>query len=138
MRSVINGPACTAPRPNYHEDRRSENRAVLYADWDRRVAPFAGRSGCPVLLPGFVAERWEPRLVIDPKPYVGDPVYDLLQHMLNCEDRLAAYPAALADRMASLAGVDAGRVRQLLFARSVQESVGSPFMRQVSRRLAPA
>jgi streptomycin 6-kinase len=78
--------------------------------------------------------RW---LVIDPKPYVGDPAYDVLQHMLNCDDRLAADPAALADRMADLAGLDAGRVRQWLFARSVQESVGSPLMAEVARRLAP-
>jgi hypothetical protein len=39
--------------------------------------------------------------------------------------------------MAALAGIDAARVRQWLFARSVQESAGSPLMRQVARRLAP-
>ena len=47
-------------------------------------------------------------------------------------------PAGLTTRMAVLAGMDAGRVRQWLFARSVRESVGSPLMRQVARRLAPA
>jgi streptomycin 6-kinase len=77
-------------------------------------------------------------LVIDPKPYLGDPAYDVLQHMLNCEERLTADPAALAGRMARLAGVDAGRVRHWLFARCVQESVGSPVMQQVAARLAPA
>lgn len=40
-----------------------------------------------------LAAQPEPWLVIDPKPYVGDPAYDLLLHMLNCEDRLAAHPA---------------------------------------------
>jgi streptomycin 6-kinase len=84
-----------------------------------------------------LAARREPWLVIDPKPYVGDPAYDVLQHMLNCEDRLAADPAALAARMAGLAGVEAARVRQWLFARAVQESIGSPVMRQVARQLAP-
>lgn len=84
-----------------------------------------------------LAARREPWLVIDPKPYVGDPAYDVLQHMLNCEDRLAADPGALAARMASLTGVDAARVRRWLFARAVQESIGSPVMRQVARRLAP-
>ncbi len=39
----------------------------------------------------LAAER-EPWLVIDPKPYVGDPTYDGLQHLLNCEDRLRADP----------------------------------------------
>ncbi len=40
------------------------------------------------------AER-EPWLVIDPKPFVGDPTYDALQHMLNCDDRLRADPVGL-------------------------------------------
>jgi streptomycin 6-kinase len=86
----------------------------------------------------ILAAQRAPWLVIDPKPYAGDPAYDVLQHMLNCQDRLAADPAALANRMAALAGIDADRVRQWLFARSVQESIGSPLMRQVARRLAPA
>jgi streptomycin 6-kinase len=78
-----------------------------------------------------------PWLVIDPKPYIGDPAYDVLQHMLNCSGRLGADPGALALRMAGLAGLDGGRVRQWLFARSVQESIGSPLMRHVAGRLAP-
>ena len=86
----------------------------------------------------ILAAQRAPWLVIDPKPYVGDPAYDVLQHMLNCEDRLAADPAGLAARMAGLAGVEAARVRHWLFARSVQESVGSPLMRQVARALARA
>ena len=36
-------------------------------------------------------------MVIDPKPYVGDPAYDLLQHMLTCKGRLAADPARRPD-----------------------------------------
>lgn len=88
----------------------------------------------------LAAER-EPWLVVDPKPYVGDPAYDVLQHMLNCEDRLTADPGGLCDRMASLAGLDAGRIRQWLFARVVQESVHwssrAPLMRQVAAGLAP-
>lgn len=86
----------------------------------------------------ILAARREPWLLVDPKPYVGDPAYDVLQHMLNCEDRLAADPAGLADRMAGLAGLEADRVRQWLFARSVQESAGWPLMRRVAERLAPA
>lgn len=86
----------------------------------------------------ILAAQRAPWLVIDPKPYVGDPAYDVLQHMLNCEDRLAADPAGLANRMAGLARIDPGRVRQWLFARSVQESISSPLMRQVACRLAPA
>jgi streptomycin 6-kinase len=86
----------------------------------------------------ILAAQRAPWLVIDPKPYVGDPAYDVLQHMLNCDGRLAADPAGLADRIARLAGLDPGRVRLWLFARAVQESTGSPLMRQVARQLAPS
>lgn len=86
----------------------------------------------------ILAARRESWLVIDPKPYVGDPAYDVLQHLLNCDGRLAADPAGLADRMAGLAGLDPGRVRLWLFARAVQESTVSPLLRQVARQMAPA
>src|SRR5262249_33616389 len=59
-------------------------------------------------------ERW---LVIDPNPYRGDPTYDALQHMLNCEERLRADPDALLRRMADLLGLDRDRLRLWLFAR---------------------
>ena len=71
------------------------------------TAPVTGPRGADLVLkiafrfPGgeerdeaaALAAQPEPWLVIDPKPYVGDPAYDLLQHMLNCEDRLAAHPS---------------------------------------------
>ena len=65
-----------------------------------------------------------PWLLIDPKPYVGDPHYDVLQHLLNCNVSLQANPIELLTAVADLAGLDAGRVRQWLFARAVQESLG--------------
>jgi hypothetical protein len=37
------------------------------------------------------AER-EPWLVIDPKPFVGDPAYDTTQHLFNCPGRLRLDP----------------------------------------------
>ena len=40
-----------------------------------------------------LAARREPWLIIDPKPYVGDPTYDALQYMLNFPGRLAADPS---------------------------------------------
>ena len=104
---------------------------ALPASADRHVLLCTDLHGGNIL-----AARRAPWLVIDPKPYVGDPAYDVLQHMLNCEGRLAADPGGLADRMAGLAGVDAGRVRQWLLARSVQESICSPLMCEVARRLA--
>ncbi|HEV2780457.1 MAG TPA: aminoglycoside phosphotransferase family protein [Actinophytocola sp.] len=84
----------------------------------------------------LAAER-EPWLVIDPTPYVGDPAYDVVQHMLNCDERLAADPAGLATRMADLLDLDPERVTLWLFARCVQESPEWIELRQVAARLAP-
>ena len=84
-----------------------------------------------------LAARREPWLVIDPKPFIGDPAYDRVQHMLNCDERLATDPAGLSRRMASLLDLDAERVTLWLFARCAQESLSDPTMREPARRLAP-
>jgi streptomycin 6-kinase len=84
----------------------------------------------------LAAER-APWLVIDPKPYVGDPAYDVLQHMVNCRHRLLTDPRGLARRMADLAGLDAGRVELWLFARVVQECLDLPWLRPAVPLLAP-
>jgi len=84
----------------------------------------------------ILAARRRPWLVIDPKPYVGDPTYDPLQHMLNCRDRLGTDPGGLADRLAGLLDLDAERLRRWLFARCVQESIDSPWLGTVAKRLA--
>ena len=80
-----------------------------------------------------------PWLLIDPKPYVGDPHFDLLQHLLNCNGSLQADPIGLLTHVADLAGLDAGRVRRWLFARCVQERLGDgppwPGLDVVLRRL---
>jgi streptomycin 6-kinase len=79
----------------------------------------------------------EPWLAIDPKPYVGDPTYDPLQHMLNFPDRLAADPAGFVLRMAHLLDLEAERLRQWLFARCVQESIDQPHLLSVIIKIAP-
>jgi streptomycin 6-kinase len=84
-----------------------------------------------------LASRREPWLVIDPKPFVGDPAFDPIQHMLNCDERLAADPAGLAQRMAELLELEPDRVRLWLFARCAQESPWDISMREPARRLAP-
>jgi len=61
--------------------------------------------------------RREPWLVIDPKPFVGDPAYDATQHLLNCHARMSANPLGTIERYARLLKVDADRVRRWLFAR---------------------
>ena len=84
-----------------------------------------------------LAAAREPWLVIDPKPYVGDPTYDPLQHMLNAPNRLAADPVGFVRRMAGLLDLDNERLRQWLFARCVQESVDHPHLLSVIPKLAP-
>lgn len=83
-----------------------------------------------------LASGREPWLVIDPKPYVGDPAFDALQHMLNC-DRLTPEPQRLAERMARLLELDPERVTQWLFARCVLESLDQPELARVATLLAP-
>ena len=60
----------------------------------------------------------QPWLVVDPKPFVGEPAYDATQHLLNCRSRLQQDPAGTIGRMADLLGVDPERVRLWTFARA--------------------
>ena len=80
----------------------------------------------------------EPWLMIDPKPYVGDPAYDLIQHLLNCRERLHADPRGLAERVAGLCDLESEMVRRWLFARCVQESHQWPDLLDVARAVDPA
>jgi streptomycin 6-kinase len=84
-----------------------------------------------------LAAEPEPWLVIDPKPYVGDPTYDALQHLLNCDERLHADPVGLARRVADLLGLEEERLLLWLFARCVQESPDWPALAEIARRVAP-
>ena len=63
----------------------------------------------------------EPWLVIDPKPFVGDPAYDATQHLFNCDARLRSHPERTIFRIADLLGVDRERVRLWTFARAAAE-----------------
>lgn len=88
-----------------------------------------------VLASGEGPEReW---VLIDPKPYVGDPHYDLLQHMLNDPARLVVQPGGFAERMAQLTGLDPARARRWLFARCVQEAGVMDGAAEAALRLEP-
>ena len=76
--------------------------------------------------------------MIDPKPHVGDPTYDALEHMLNCDRRLQTDPRALAARIAELLELDVDRLRLWLFARCVVESADWPGLAEVAEDIAPA
>lgn len=63
----------------------------------------------------------DPWLVIDPKPFVGDPAFDPVQHLHNCEERLHADPVGMVRRMADLAGVSEERLRLWTLARAAAD-----------------
>ncbi|HVE90894.1 MAG TPA: aminoglycoside phosphotransferase family protein [Actinomycetota bacterium] len=81
----------------------------------------------------------QPWLVIDPKPFIGDPAYDATQHLFNCRSRLEADPTGTINRFAGLLDVDAERVRLWTFARTAAEprdDWGSESL-ELARALAP-
>jgi len=55
------------------------------------------------------AER-RPWLVIDPKPFVGDPAYDATQHLLNAMGRLTTRPHQTVERFADLLELSSERI----------------------------
>jgi streptomycin 6-kinase len=71
-----------------------------------------------------LAAQREPWLVIDPKPFYGDPAYDATQHLLNCKERLRSDAVGTIERFSDLLGVDYERVRLWTFARLVVETEG--------------
>lgn len=85
------------------------------------------------------AER-EPWLVIDPKPFVGDPAYDATQHLFNCRTRLRSDADGTIRSFADLLGVDPERVRLWIFARAAAEprdDWGNPVWMTLARAVAP-
>jgi streptomycin 6-kinase len=68
-----------------------------------------------------VRAQREPWLVIDPKPFVGDPAYDATQHLFNCLTRLRLNPDRTMRNFADLAEIEYERVRLWTFARAAAE-----------------
>lgn len=109
------------------QHRLSWPDASLVSEGLRTFAALAAETSDHVLLAtdlhagNVLQAQREPWLMIDPKPFVGAAAYDLTQHLLNCEERLQADAPGLIRRVATLAGVDAERVRMWLFARTAAE-----------------
>ena len=62
-----------------------------------------------------------PWLAIDPKPYVGDPAFDVTQHLLNCPARLRTDAERTIVAVSNAADVAPERARRWLFARLAAE-----------------
>lgn len=110
----------------FEELPRSASRAVLLA-----TDLHAGNV--------LQAER-EPWLVIDPKPFVGDPAYDLTQHLFNCRTRLRLDLNGTIRRFADLAEVEEARVRLWAFARAAadpRDDRRNENLLSIARSLAP-
>lgn len=60
-------------------------------------------------------------LVIDPKPFFGDPCYDITQHLLNGRQRLEREPELTVASLAERLEIPAQRVYAWLFARLASE-----------------
>ncbi len=81
----------------------------------------------------------QPWLVIDPKPFYGDPAYDAIQHLLNCRERLRSKPKTTINRFADLLGVDRERVWLWMFARLASTPAGDRHKAQdLARRVMSA
>jgi streptomycin 6-kinase len=63
----------------------------------------------------------EPWLVIDPKPFVGDPASDATQHLLNSVARQRLDPHGRIQWVSDILGVDHERVRLWTFARAAAD-----------------
>lgn len=87
-----------------------------------RTAPTEALLATDLHAGNVLRSRREPWLVIDPKPFVGDPAYDATQHLFNCRERLRSDPRGTIRRFADLLGADHERVRLWTFARAAAES----------------
>ncbi|MDQ3696543.1 MAG: aminoglycoside phosphotransferase family protein [Gemmatimonadota bacterium] len=95
----------------------------LFKELPRR-APTTVLLGTDLHAGNVLRARREPWLVIDPKPFIGDPAYDATQHLRNCAARLRSDPDRTIRRFADLLGVDHQRVRLWMFARAAAEPRG--------------
>jgi streptomycin 6-kinase len=130
-----------------YEQRSPSERSCLetpLAEEGIRLLRELARGGSDALLlhtdlhaGNVLASEREPWLAIDPKPYVGDPAYDVTQHIFNGVFVEGANAGALASRMAQLLDLDLRRILLWLFARAVEASPYWAGMADLARTLYP-
>lgn len=116
-------------------------REGLRLFWDlSRAAPGDVLLATDLHAGNVLRAQREPWLVIDPKPFVGDPAYDATQHLLNCAARLRSDPDGTVRRFADLLGLDHGRVRLWAFARAAAQPRNEwkgDWLTELARAMAP-
>jgi streptomycin 6-kinase len=132
---------------NRYEERSPSGRSCLKAPLAKegiRLLRALPRSGGDALLlhtdlhaGNVLAAEREPWLAIDPKPYIGDPAYDVTQHIFNGVFLEGADAEALASRMARLLDLDLNRILLWLFARAVEASPYWGGMADLAQTLYP-
>jgi streptomycin 6-kinase len=130
---------------NRYEQRSPSERACLEAslatEGIRLLRDLSRSGGDAVLLHtdlhagNVLAAERKPWLAIDPKPYAGDPTYDVTQHIFNQVFIEGADAAVLATRMARLLDLDPSRIMLWLFARAVEASPYWAGMADLARSL---
>jgi streptomycin 6-kinase len=112
----------------------------------RLLEELAGNGSTDVLLAtdlhagNVLRAKRQEWLVIDPKPFVGDPAYDATQHLFNCEARMHVDPQTTIRRFAELLEIDYERVRLWMFARAAaqpRDEWREDEWTALARRLAP-
>jgi streptomycin 6-kinase len=105
-----------------------------------RTAPIQALLATDLHAGNVLRSEREPWLVIDPKPFVGDPAFDATQHLFNCKTRLRADPGSTIGRVADLLGVDRERVRLWTFARAAadpRDDWSNPDSMALAKAIAP-
>ena len=121
-------------------DKRTDRGLV--AEGLRLCKELPGTADTEVLLAtdlhagNILRSEREPWLVIDPKPFLGDPAYDATQHIFNCRSRLLADPLGMIRRMSDLLQLDSERVRLWMFARAAAWPNGGGQIFAIARALA--
>lgn len=110
-----------AAQPGYIDPGLAREGTLLYRSLPAS-APTSVMLCADLHAENILSAQREPWLMTDPMPHIGDPTFDVLQHILNCAGRLQQDPIGLIQRMAGLLDLDTERLRLWLFARCVIES----------------
>ncbi len=99
-----------------------EARNLDVLDQLERTAPSGVLLATDLHAGNVLRAQREPWLAIDPKPFIGDPAFDAVQHLLNCR-RMRSDPTGTIDRFSKLLDLDPERVSAWY---RVRTAIGAP------------